>query len=335
MTHDLPPAVPQLMQAAFIWETGSANETQIGQLPVPRPGPDDVLVQMVASAVNHVDLFVRSGAYRTELSFPFVIGRDLVGTVVQTGENVHGFAHGDTVWCNSLGYAGRQGALAQYVVVSADRLYPFPSALDPVTGVALLHPGATAYLGLVREAGIQLRETVLVAGAAGAVGSAVVQLAVALGAKVIATASAQDARWCRSLGASEALDYRSPNLDQEIKAAAPNGIDIWWDTSGHHNFPQTLDHMRLGGRIIVMAGLAAQVRLPVGAMYTRDVSLHGFAISNASTADLAVAAQAINKLLTTSQMRGRIGKVFSLEQAAQAHRALESGGITGRIVVTA
>lgn len=165
-------------------------------------------------------------------------------------------------------------------------------------------------------------------------GSAVLQPAVALGANVIATASAQDAQWCRSLGAATVLDYRSANLDQDIKAAAPNGIDVWWDTSGHHDFELALGHLRLGGRIMVMAGLAARAQLPVGALYTRDISLLGFAISNASTPELAAAAKTINKLLATDQLRGRVGQTYRLDEAAQAHRALESGAITGRIVVT-
>ena len=335
MTPELPLAVPQMMRAAFIRQTGSADQIEVGQLPVPVPMPDQALVHMRAAAVNHVDMFVRSGAYRTPLPFPFVIGRDLVGVVVRTGAEVRGFKRGDLVWCNSLGYAGRQGAFSQYAAISADRLYRLPEGLDAVSTVALFHPAATAYLGLVREAALQSTETVLVGGAGGAVGSAVVQLAVALGAKVIATASAQDAEWCRNLGATEVLDYRSPNLDQEIRAAAPDGVDVWWDTSGHHDFGVTIEHLRIGGRIIVMAGLAAQTQLPVGALYTRDVSLLGFAISNAKTADLATAAKTINRLLATNQLRGRIGQVFSLKDAAQAHRALEAGGITGSIVVTA
>ena len=124
------------MQAACIDRVG--GPIRIAALPVPRPGPTDVLVRVAASGVNHVDLFVRSGAYRTHTPLPFVIGRDAVGSVVEVGAGVAAFAVGDRVWCNSLGHAGRQGALAEYAVVAADRLYRLPDAIDFETGALRL-----------------------------------------------------------------------------------------------------------------------------------------------------------------------------------------------------
>ncbi len=114
--------IPKTMRAAFIRATGGVEQIEVGELPVPRPGPTDVLVRMAAGGLSHVDLFVRSGAYRTHTPFPFVIGRDLVGTVVEPGPGVASHKVGGRVWCNSLGYHGRQGALAEYAVVADDRL---------------------------------------------------------------------------------------------------------------------------------------------------------------------------------------------------------------------
>lgn len=93
---------------------------------MPVPGPADVLVRVDALAVNHVDTFVRSGAYRTETPFPFIIGRDLAGTVTATGPDVSGFRPGDRVWSNSLGHDGRQGSFAQWASVPVERLYRLP-----------------------------------------------------------------------------------------------------------------------------------------------------------------------------------------------------------------
>ncbi|MCA0297311.1 MAG: NADPH:quinone reductase [Actinobacteria bacterium] len=324
---------PATMRAAYILRTGGIDQIRIGPLPVPRPGPTDVLVRVVASAVNHVDLFVRSGAYATHTPFPFVIGRDLVGTVVETGPGVDGFASGDRVWCNSLGHHGRQGAYSEYAAVAADRLYRLPDGVDPLAAAPVLHTAATAYLGLVREAGLSVGETILVGGAGGGVGSAVVQLAEGLGARVIATASPEDVEWCRSCGADVVLDYRSAHLDEELRAAAPDGIDVWWDTSGHHDFGAALSHLTLGGRIVVMAAMGANPSLPVGALYTRDASLRGFAISNASVEDLADAARTINALLATGRLRSRIAATYRLDEAADAQRRLESPGVRGRILV--
>jgi NADPH:quinone reductase-like Zn-dependent oxidoreductase len=101
-------------------------------------------VRADAIAVDPVDAFVRSGAYATPTPFPFVVGRDVVGTVAETGPGAVGFRVGDRVWCNSLGHGGRQGACAEYSVVPVDRLYHLPDGVDPVTAVAALHPAATA-----------------------------------------------------------------------------------------------------------------------------------------------------------------------------------------------
>jgi len=113
----------------------------------------------------------------------------------------------------------------------------------------------------------------------------------------------------------------------------PQGVDVWWDTSGHNNLEKGL--LNLGARVLVMSGLQGSAPvLPVGALYTRDVTLHGFAISNASVADLARAAQAINRLLASGRLRARIGATYALADAARAQQAMASGSVRGRIVVT-
>jgi NADPH:quinone reductase-like Zn-dependent oxidoreductase len=324
------------MTAAYVTGLGTPDVIRVGELPVPVPGPTDVLVRTAALAVNHVDTFVRSGAYRTYLPFPFIVGRDVVGTVAATGGGVAGFAAGDRVWCNSLGHDGRQGPFAQYALVPVERLYQLPDAADPSTAVSVLHTAATAYLGLFREGRVRAGETIVVGGAAGGVGSAVVRLATAAGARVIATAAERDVEWCRSCGARTVLDYRDPDLPARIGAAAPGGVDLFWDTSGRHDLDATLPLLARGARVILMAGLAARPVLPVGALYTRDISLRGFAISNASTGDLHAAAMMINDLLAAGELRTRIAATLPLADTARAHRLQETGGHDrprGRIVV--
>lgn len=326
--------IPPSMRAAFIRRTGDIDQIEVADLPVPRPGPTDVLVRMVASVVNPVDLFVRSGAYRTHLPLPFVIGRDLVGTVADAGPGVTAFRPGDAVWCNSLGHHGRQGAFAQYAVVASERLYALPDGVAPEQAVAVLHPAATAHLGLVREARLQAGETLLVEGAGGAVGSALVQMGHSMGARVLATAAPHDAPWCSACGASAVFDYHDPRLAEHIGSAAPDGVDVWWDTSGHNDLARSVALMAPRGRIVVMSGLGGgDVPLPVGALYTRDARLLGFAISNATVDELADAARHLNRLLAAGVLRARIGAHFRLAEAARAHAALAGGQVHGRIVV--
>lgn len=312
--------------------TGPAASIEYADLPTPSPAEAEVLVRMEASAVNHVDLFVRSGSYRTPMPVPFVIGRDLVGLVAAVGTGVRGFAVGDRVWCNSLGHGGRQGAFAEYAVVAVDRLYHLPVGVAPIAAAAVLHPAGTAHLGLVREARLVAGETVYVAGAGGAVGSAVVQLAHAAGARVLASARAADHDRCRESGADVVLDYRRAGLLAAVREAAPDGVDVWWDTSGHHDLQAWLPLLRQGGRMVVMAGRQAAPALPVGELYTRDLSLLGFAISNASVADLAAAAATTNGLLAQGRLAVRVAEVLPLSEARRAHELLEAG-LSGRIVV--
>lgn len=325
-------STPTTMQAACIDQLG--GPIRIAALPVPRPGPTDVLVRVAASGVNHVDRFVLSGAYRTHTPFPFVLGRDAVGTVAEAGPGATAFKVGDRVWCNSLGHGGRQGALAEYAVVAADRLYPLPDAADAQQAVAVLHTAATAYLGLVRHAGLQAGETLLLEGAGGGVGSAVLQLARTMGVRVIATASAADEDWCRQCGAERVIDYHRADRYEQVRHAAPEGIDAWWDSSSRNDFAAVLPLMRVGARVVLMSGLRdTNPVLPVGALYTRDIALHGFAISNASTHDLAAAAHAINRLLAAGQLRARIGATYALADVARAYAAMAAGGTRGRIVI--
>lgn len=322
------------MHGAFITRTGGPEVIQTGQLVVPEIGPTDVLVQLQATTVNHVDTFVRSGAYPTHLVFPFILGRDLVGTVIKVGPGVADFQIGDRVWTNSMGYDGRQGTFAQYTVVSTDRLYRLPDGVEAATAAPVLHSAATAYFGLVREAQLFAGETVFVGGAAGGVGSSVDQLASIMGARVIASASPRDHQWCEELGAEVVFDYHMDNLKDKLGAAAPEGIDIWWDTSGHYDFETTLPLLAERARILVTASMDAAPSLPLGQLYTRDIRICGFAMSQATVSDLAAAADMINILLRRGQLRGRIGPKFRLSDTAQAHRTMENGESRGRILIT-
>lgn len=321
------------MRAAFINATGGTDLIEVGELATPDLGPTDVLIRMEATTVNPVDTFVRSGAYVTPTPFPFVLGRDVVGVVAAVGPGASQFRVGERVWCNSLGHAGRQGTLSEFVLAPGERVYPLPPGVDPQTAVAVLHKSATAQLGLFRVAQLQFGDTVVVEGGAGGVGSAVVQLAKAAGARVIATAKAQDHQWCVSCGADTVVDYRSPDELAQVGAAAPDGVDVWWDTSGRNDLAACLPLLALGARVVVMSGLGSSITVPAGELYTRDISVRGFAISNATTSDLAAAAQRINTMLAAGTLRARKVTTMVLADAARAHALMEQHAADGRIVI--
>jgi len=323
--------VPESMRAAYITATGPADAIAVGELPVPAPGPADALVAVEVVAVNPVDTYVRSGRYPTPMPFPFVVGRDLVGTVA-LGDAAGTFAPGDRVWSNSLGHGGRQGPAAEYAVAPVDRLYRLPEGADPVSAVASLQPAATAFIGLHRRAYLRAGETVLVGGAAGNVGGCAVQFAAASGARVIATARPEDHDRCRRLGAAAVLDYRDPELVDHVLSVAPGGVDLHWDTSGRGELNAAAAMLRPGGRILVTAGREPQPPTPLWPLYTRDITVVGFVISRASTADLADAARALNARLGGAGFAITVNDVLTLDETGQAHARVESGQ-PGRIVI--
>lgn len=321
------------MRAAYIEELGPADAIRYGEIAAPRPGPTDVLVNVLATAVNPVDTLVRSGLFPTPVAFPFVVGRDLVGTVAEVGPGVTGFRAGDRVWCNSLGHGGRQGAAAEQAVVAADRLYHLPEGVDPVAAVAAVHPAATAYLALFVHGRLRVGETVLVAGAAGNVGSAMVTMAARAGARVLATAGARDGRYCAELGAAEVFDYRDVELTERIRRAAPVGLDLYVDTAGVNDLETTVELLALRGRVVLMAGIRTRPVLPAGALYVNDRSVVGFVISHATPDELAAAAAYLNDLFAQGALRPRNVEVFPLSAAADVHARMERGELRGRRAV--
>ena len=320
-----------VMKAAFVERTGPAEAIQVGELPVPAPGPTDVLVQVDATAVNQVDTYIRAGLYPTPMPFPFVVGRDLTGTVAEAGPGTP-FRTGERVWCNSLGHEGRQGSCAEFAVVPAERLYRLPDGVYPVTAVAAFHPAVTAFLGLHRRAGIRVHDTMLIGGAAGSVGSSAVQFAAEAGARVIATARPRDHERCRELGAEAVFDFDDPELPAKVLDLAPHGVDVCWDTSGRADLNALAPVIGVRGRVLLTAGRQGAPPISTWAFYTRDIRLTGFVISRATVDELADAAAAINRRLGGGGLPPRIAEVFDLEHTAAAHTRVEARA-PGRTVI--
>src|SRR5438067_9146197 len=190
------------MKAAYIRQTGPPENILFGELPTPKPGPSQCLVKVGAVAVNPVDTYIRGGFVQMPLPFPFIVGCDLAGTVVEVGPAVTQFQPGDRVWGSNQGLLGRQGTFAEFCAVDECWLYPTPQGVSDEEAAAIALVGITAHLGLVRDAQLQKGETILIQGGSGGVGSIVVQMAKATGARVIATAgSDKKAELCRQLGA--------------------------------------------------------------------------------------------------------------------------------------
>lgn len=329
------------MKAAFIEQTGPASSIQYGELPVPEITESQVLVQVGAVSVNPIDLYIRSGLVAANLPSPYVIGSDLAGTVEAVGAKVTRFKVGDRVWGVQHSSAGHQGTFSELCAIDAPWLHAIPEDVRDEDAAAIALVGITAHLGIVREARLQPGETIFVHGGTGGVGSAVVQMAKAIGARVIATAGGEEkVKRCRDLGADVVIDYRASDVASELQTAAAEGVDVFFETLREPDFDFAIGAMAPRGRMVVMAGRDARPEFPVGPFYVKGCSLHGFMLLKASAEEQQAAADDINRWLFAKQLRPLIDRVMPLSEAAEAHALQEKqtlenqGNLTGKLVLT-
>lgn len=329
------------MRAAYIEAHGPAESIRVGDLLEPEAGPGEVLVRVRATALNPIDLYLRSGIIPMPMAFPYVIGCDLAGVVEAVGMGVSRYRPGDRVWGSNQGLLGRPGTTAERIAVGEEWLYPIPEGVSDEHAAAIALVGITAHLGLFRWGQLKAGETVYVPGGSGGVGSVVVQMAKAVGARVATSAGgAEHVALCRELGADLALDYKADDIPVRLREFAPDGIDVWYETQRNPNLEVTVPLLRRRGRILLTAGRDARPILPLGQFYPRDGSILGFAMFNAPPDEQRRCAEDINGWLAGGQLRPLIGRVFPLDQAAEAQKFLEAntlggaGQLTGKVVIT-
>jgi NADPH:quinone reductase len=328
------------MKAAYITQTGSPDVIIYGELPDPEPGPTECLIKVAAVDVNPIDVYLRNGMIPAKLSFPFILGCDLAGTVVAAGARVQRFKVGDRVWATNQGLAGRRGTFSELAAVDECWLHATPEKVSDEDIAALALVGTTAHLGLFRDTRLKVGDILFVNGGTGGVGACVVQMAKAAGARVITTAGTDEkVAACQRLGADLAVNYKTQDIDAAIKAFAPQGVNVWWETLREPNFERAVPLLAMRGRMVVMAGREAKPAFPVGAFYTKDCALFGFAMFNAPAVEQQAAAHDIQRWLSEGKLRAQIDRVLPLAETAAAHRLQEestlhkSGALTGKIVL--
>jgi NADPH2:quinone reductase len=334
-------ASDEFMKAAFLETTGGPEVLKYGELPTPAPKSGEVLVKVAAAALNPIDLYIRAGMVKMPLPRPFIPGCDFAGTVQAVGPGVTTFKQGERVWGSNQGLLGRQGTLAEYVCAGQEWVYPTLPGVSDQDAVAVALVGITAHLGLFRWAYLQAGEIVYVNGGTGGVGSMVVQMAKASGARVVATVgSADKAALCRSWGADLVSNYKSDDVPARVREFTKGqGVNVWYETQREPDFVRMLDLLAWRGRMVIIAGRQAQPTFPVGSFYTRDLSLFGFAMFKAPPEEQRRCADDINRWFAEKKLHAVIGRTFPLAEAAAAHRFLEentlhkTGTLTGKVVV--
>jgi NADPH:quinone reductase len=329
------------MKAASIESTGPPDVIRYGDLPDPEPKEGEVRVKVVAVAVNPIDTYIRSGAAPMALPKPFIVGCDLAGVVDKLGPGAHRFKVGDRVWGSNQGLLGRQGTFAEYCCPHEDFLYPTPAAVKDEDAVAVALVGITAHLGLFLCARLQEGETVFVNGGTGGVGSMVIQMAKAIGARAVTTAgSGEKVKQAEAIGADLAINYKTEDVAAKVNEfTGGKGVHVWYETLREPDYDRIVEGVMPRGRIVAMAGRQARPPFPHGPFYVKCLSLFGFAMFNIPPAEQRLCAEDINRWLVEKKLKPNIGRRMSLSETAAAHRLQEentlkgAGTLSGKIVL--
>ncbi|MEU6508313.1 NADP-dependent oxidoreductase [Streptomyces sp. NPDC046942] len=303
------------MPKAYVYTRHGGPEAEaLTELDRPHPGPGEILIAVRAAGVNPVDWKMRQGFLRPgehPRDFPTVFGSEAAGVVAETGPGVTGFAVGDEVFGSTV-----HGGYAEYALLSADVTAHKPAALSFRDAATLPVAAATAYDG-VRQLGLPGGTTLLVTGAGGGVGSAVVQIARAFGLRVVGVASEGKKDFVESLGAVHVAS--GPGLVERVRAAAPDGIDGVYDLIGGPVLAEAAELLKDRGKLIT-----------AGSPLEAVAALGGDRVQRARTAAVL---DAVADLVVRGDLKPHVTRTFPLEQAGAALRAVEDGHTRGKIVI--
>lgn len=308
------------MKAVVLSDWGDAGNFSVQEVPNPTIRANEVLVQVKAFGVNPADYKTRSGTapYSKQYSHPIILGWDMAGDVVDVGNAVTDFKPGDAVY-GMVNFPNPGQAYAEYVAAPAADLALKPARLPYTQAAAAPLAVLTAWQGLTEHGHLQAGQTVLVQAASGGVGHLAVQLAKALGATVIGTASGKNAAFVRSLGVDEFFDYTTTDIGHTL-----NDIDLVFDTVGADTIFQSAEVLKPGGRLISIAyGAMDKVLAKRPDITAERILVH------TSGDDL----RQINRLIDAGKLHIEVSEVLPAGLIADAHQQLESRRTTGKIVL--
>ena len=321
------------MRAVVAAGTGGPEVLSVGEVEDPRPGPGEVLIDVVATAVNRADTLQRQGFYPPPPGAPETIGLECSGRVAELGEGVEGWSVGDEV-CALL--AG--GGYAARVAAPVGQVMPVPTGVGLVEAAALPEVAATVWSNVFMTAHLQKGERFLVHGGAGGIGTMAIQLAAARGAEVFATAgSPEKLELCRSLGAGRAIDYREEDFVEVVSEAG--GADVILDNMGASYLGRNVSALATGGRLVIigMQG-GAKGELDINALLRKRSSVTATSLRARPLAEKAAiccgVVENVWPLVAAGAVRPVVETTMPLEDVARAHQLMEDGAHAGKIVLT-
>jgi putative PIG3 family NAD(P)H quinone oxidoreductase len=321
------------MRAVTAPEPGGPEALTVVELPDPEPGPGEVVIDVVASAVNRADTLQRQGFYPPPKGASDVLGLECSGRISAVGAGVEGWSVGDEV-CALLS----SGGYAEKVAVPAGQVMPLPPGVDLRTAAAIPEVACTVWSNVYMVAGLQPEETLLVHGGAGGIGNFAIQLAKTLGSRVLTTAgSAEKVALCESLGADVAINYHDEDFVEVVKEAG--GADVILDNMGAKYLARNVAALATEGRLVVIGmqgGTKAELDLGV-LMGKRGAVIATSLRARPSAEKAAVCASVVEHvwpLIGEGKVSTFVHEEVPLANASRAHELMESGSHSGKILLT-
>ena len=324
------------MKAILVQESGSASQLVMGSWPTPRPGKQEILVKVAATALNRADILQRRGKYPPPEGASPILGLEMAGEVIEVGKSVSQWKVGDRV-CGLL--AG--GGYAEFAVIHEDMALAIPDRLSMEQAAALPEVFLTAYQGLFWLGKLVKGESVLIHAGASGVGTAAIQLAHSIGAKIFVTASPSKHEGCLELGANKAIDYRSENFEDVIlRETLDEGVDLILDFIAAPYFQQNLNCLRMDGRLIILALMGGMKvkEAHLGNILRKRLSIHGSTLRNRSL-EYKIALTAEFKAfaweqIAEGQIQPVVDSVYDWASVSEAHSHMESNKNIGKIILS-
>ena len=324
------------MRAVTASEPGGPEVLTLSELPDPEPGPGDLVIDVAATAVNRADLLQRQGFYPPPPGASEVIGLECSGTVSAVGPEAGDWQVGDEV-CALL--AG--GGYATRVCVPAGQVMPVPDGIDLVTAAALPEVACTVWSNVFMVAGLQPGERFLVHGGAGGIGTFAIQLASAVGARVLTTAgSAEKLAICTDLGADVAINYREDDFVEAVReATGGHGADVVLDNMGASYLGRNVEVLATEGRLVII-GMQGGTKgeLDISVLLRKRGAVVATALRSRPTAEKASICAAVTEhvwpLVADGRIRPVVHTTLPLSEAGDAHALMEAGDNVGKILLT-
>lgn len=340
------------MKAVFFNKHGGPDVIEYGELEDPKPGRGEVLLDVKATSVNHLDIFVRRGAPGIKVAFPHVPGCDAAGVVTGVGEGVEGFTggervlvdpsitcgrcefcvRGDATLCTTFKVLGEhiRGAGAERLVVPAANLVRIPDDFSFEDAAAVPMVFVTAWRLLITRGRLRAGEDVLILGAAAGVGTACIQIAKRAGARVFAAAGGDEKlELCSELGADVVIDYRKEDFTKRVREeTGRRGVDVCVDYVGKDTWIKSLRSLAQGGRLLTCGATTGyDPNTDLRHVFYRQLEVIGSTMGTRNDLESAL------KLIFNGQMKPVVGMVMDLKETAEAHRLMEDRKVLGKIVL--